>query len=98
MLPVLLVGADRTSVEILNLLNGTWEGRGLMISIDTERLQANTDPNHPFRWEPLVIRNVTGNMVVFAIGKQLFIGLVEDDKLTLTSPALLNSYVFRRNK
>ena len=82
--------------DLLSLLDGTWEGPGLAISIDAERLQARTDPELPFRWEPLTIRNFTGNMVVFRIGEQDFIALVEPGKLTLTSPALTGTHVLLR--
>ena len=38
--------------ELLHHLHGSWHGPDLAIAIDTERLQG-TDPDHPFRWEPL---------------------------------------------
>lgn len=84
--------------NLLRDLGGTWQGPGLSISIDAERLQARTDPEHPFRWEPLTILNITGNMVVFRVGEQDFIALVEPGKLTLTTPALAGTHILSRQE
>jgi hypothetical protein len=82
--------------DLLRDLGGNWQGPGLAISIDAERMQARTDPEHPFRWEPLTILNITGNMVVFRVGEQDFIALVEPGKLTLTTPALAGTHILSR--
>jgi hypothetical protein len=85
--PVLAGGGD-----ILQRLDGTWEGPGLTIRIDSARLQARTDPDRPFSWSALTIENVTGEMVVFKVGEQSFIGLFSGNDLIVTSPQFAGSF------
>ena len=66
------------------------------VFIDFARSQARPDRDKPFQWVPLRIRNVTGNMVVFDLGKQRYIGLVEPSTLTLTSPHFAGHRVLAR--
>ncbi len=72
--------------DILLALHGHWEGDGIRILIDTERMQGNVDPLKPFTRTPLVIRNVTPPWVVFAIGISTFVARIEGETMTITQP------------
>jgi len=72
--------------EILSALHGRWQGDGIRILIDTERMQGNVDPTKPFTRDPLVIRDVTPPWVVFAIGISTFVARVEGETMTITQP------------
>jgi len=88
--------ADASGIEAFHALDGYWRGSGLELTIDPHRAQARLDPRRPFQWEPVNIRNVEGNMVVFTIGPRLFIAYVDGDDLTLTSPGTQQPSVLRR--
>lgn len=100
LLPILLAIVGTTPAlagdPTLRRLDGLWEGPGMMLQIDSARLQARTDPDHPFSWRPLIIQNVSGNMIVFRIGEQSFIGLFAQEQLTVTSPQLAGSFSLTR--
>ena len=65
-------------------LNGRWRGEGIELLIDTDRLQASAEPGRPFTRVPLLIRNVTGPMFFFSIGRETFIARAERETLSLT--------------
>ena len=86
--PAAFAAADIPSAEApqaLDLLHGTWRGDGLSMTIDTNRSQALRDPKRPFDWQPFVIRNVTGNVVVFRIGAVDFFAVVAPEQISVTS-------------
>ena len=89
-------GSSATSAEALNALDGHWQGTGLDIIIDSRRAQARPDRQLPFQWDAFNIRNVEGNLVVFTIGQELFIGQLNGDELALTSPGAQQPSILRR--
>jgi len=72
--------------SVFTQLDGRWVGPGLELFIDISRHQGNTDPRKPFTREPLAVRNITGRMVVFSIGTQSFIALVDGNAMSITRP------------
>lgn len=81
---------------VLRLMNGAWRGDGHYLLLDAERMLANDNPEKPFRRDPLVIRNITGRMVVFQINRNRFIGLFEGENLRLTGDGIRGSASLRR--
>lgn len=77
-------GLARDARAFQRAMNGIWNGNGLALNIDTERLQANVDPEKPFDWRPFRIVDVTGNLIVFDIGRSRFIALVNADASAMT--------------
>lgn len=71
--------------QALERLDGAWRGDGLSIVIDMARSQAGRDPDKPFDRQPFVVRNVTGNVVVFRIGAVDFFAVVALDEMIVTS-------------
>ena len=68
-------------------MDGVWNGGGMALHIDTERLQANLDPDRPFEWKTFRIVDVTGDFAVFDIGANRFIGRLSDDASAMTLTA-----------
>lgn len=92
-LMALLAGTNLTAARAseamsLRFMNGTWQGEGYVVHLDTERLLANLDPAKPFQREALIIRNITDGMVIFSVGERQFIGLFEGDALALSGESL----------
>lgn len=77
-------------------LGGHWRGSGVDLLIDTDRLQANTDPERPFARVPLVIRNVTGRMFFFSIGRDSFIARANGDVLSVTRLGSQGTFTLNR--
>ena len=69
---------------MLKQMNGVWRSADLTIILDTDRMLGSTQPNKPFQRDPLRIRNITGQIVMFEIGSQSFIGLFNGTSLNLT--------------
>jgi len=69
--------------DALRSLDGRWRGPDFEILIDVERLLVNTDPTKPFGREPLLVKNISGSWVTFAVGSQIFFAQVEDGALHL---------------
>lgn len=69
-------GSAADSGVVLRWLAGRWTGPGMTLSIDPERMQANFDPNKPFQWDALRLRDVTGCMVTFNVGARRFVALM----------------------
>lgn len=81
------------STQFLRTMAGKWVGDGMTLVIDADTLQANTDPEKPFEWRSLRILNVTGNVAVFEIGPDRFLGLIDPvDTMTVTRVGLLGQY------
>jgi hypothetical protein len=86
----------QTPLDVIRLLSGQWRGSGVELLIDTERQQGNTNSRKPFERQPLVIKNITGSMVVFNIGKENFIALVKPDTMVVTRPGESSSITLTR--
>lgn len=69
-------GSAADAGVVLRWLAGRWTGPGMTISIDPARMQANFDPNKPFQWDALRLRDVTGCMVTFDVGVRRFVALM----------------------
>lgn len=86
-------GHAMDSTQFLRAAGGKWVGDGLALIVDADTLQANTDPGKPFEWKPLRILNVSGNMAVFDIGSDRFLGLIDPvDTMTLTRVGILGQH------
>ena len=79
-----MMAAPASAAGDLAPLNGRWRGDGIELLIDTDRLQANAEPSRPFTRVPLLIRNVTGLMFFFSIGRETFLARAERETLSLT--------------
>lgn len=77
-------------------LEGHWVGEDLHIRIDQDAVQANDNPEKPFKWSPLIIKNVTGGMVVSQIGPYQYIGLINGQQMTVTVSGSSRSYVLTK--
>jgi|GraSoiStandDraft_4_1057263.scaffolds.fasta_scaffold625983_2 hypothetical protein len=66
-------------------LDGDWRGSDFVLRIDARRAQASIDPTRPFEWKHFVVKEVTSEDIVFAVGAELFEAKLADDVLTLTS-------------
>ncbi|POR42498.1 hypothetical protein [Methylobacterium sp. V23] len=77
-------------------LVGRWVSEGLVLTIDQDAVQANRDPSKPFQWDALHVLDRTEKMIVFDIGKERFIGLLDGDHLTLTQSGVPGSHDLRR--
>ncbi len=82
----------------VTFMNGTWQGDGQQILLDTSRFQANDDASKPFQRDALLIHDITGEMVVFSIGNRQYIGLFKRDKLSLTGGGFPGSIVLHRKR
>lgn len=81
------------STQFLRAMAGRWVGDGLTLLVDADTLQANLDPEKPFEWRSLHILNVSGNLGVFDIGPDRFLGLIDaDGTMTLTKVGVLGQY------
>jgi hypothetical protein len=93
-----VLGATQVAaLDAIPDLAGRWSGPGLDLFIDTTRHQANANPARPFERQSFYIRNVTGPMVVFAIGQDLFVAhMVNANTMTVTRGGQLESYTLTR--
>ncbi|CAN5158862.1 hypothetical protein BH10PSE8_BH10PSE8_17890 [soil metagenome] len=81
---------------VLDLMRGTWRGDGHVFVIDTERMLANSDPERSFQRDPLIIRNISGRMVVFEIDRRRYIGLFDTSELSLTGDGIDGALTLRK--
>ncbi len=83
--------------EAADRLDGEWQGDdGFVLKIDSDRAQASVDPNRPFHWQRFIIREVTEDDVVFAIGNELFQAKVEPESLRLSGSGFRGEKLLRR--
>jgi hypothetical protein len=99
--PVLVVApvaawAASSFIDAAARLDGTWEGDGYVLQVDSQRAQASVDPNRPFQWQRFLVRAVTEDKVKFAIGSELFEAKIGDDGLTLTSTSFRGEHILHR--
>lgn len=84
---------------MLKQINGVWRSQDeLTVVIDTDRMLGSTQADKPFQRDPLRIRNITGQMVMFDIGSRSFIGLFEGDSLSLTGEGLRGNLILSRRR
>jgi len=90
---------SKTELQKLPDLNGVWSGPGLTLRIDMQRHQGNADPSKPFNRQSLLIRNVTGPMVVFAIGPELFVAqMLDQNQMSISRGGRPETYLLTRRK
>lgn len=75
------------------ILEGRWAGPDLTLTIDQGAVMANRDPAKPFDWQAFRIITTTGTMVVFDIGEDRFIGILNGETLTVTRAGRTGSWV-----
>lgn len=94
----LLLGLAPAAAEssMRKFLEGRWVGDGLQIRVDQDAVQANDNPEKPFEWSPLNIRDVTGGMIVFQIGSRQYIGLIDGQQMTVTITGSSSSHVLTK--
>lgn len=93
----LALGPQARSAEpILKQMHGTWRSEKRLVLIDTERMLGNTDDTRPFQRDALNLRNISGQMVVFEIGRKRFIGLFDRNELRLTGDGITDSEILHR--
>lgn len=83
-------------LNMRKFLEGHWVGEDLQIRVDQDAVQANDNPEKPFEWSPLIIKDVTGGMVVFQIGPRQYIGLINGQQMTVTVSGASRSYVLTK--
>lgn len=93
----LLLGPTALSAEpILKQMHGTWRSERQLVLIDTERMLGNLDDARPFQRDALRLRDISGRMVVFEIGRRRFIGFFDRNELRLTGDGIEGSDILRR--
>ena len=93
----LLVGHQAVAAEpILKQMHGIWRSEKQVLLIDTERMLGNTDSGRPFQRDPLSLRNIAGQMIVFDIGGKRFIGIFNRNELRLTGDGIEGSDILHR--
>lgn len=85
-----------TYAEAGRLLDGEWRSEGVVLRVDAERAQATITPARPFEWKRFVIKSVSGNEVIFAIGAELYEATVDGSSLRLTGTTFRGELVFLR--
>ncbi len=93
---IAMPSASLPAEPALTFMQGTWRGDGRFVLLDTERMLGNVEPEKPFQRDTLLLRNISGRMVVFDIGSRRYIGLFERDQLRLTGDGIRGSATLRR--
>ena len=94
---VLLPGPTALAAEpILKQMHGSWRSETQLVLIDTERMLGNLDDARPFQRDALRLRDISGRMVVFEIGKRRFIGFFDRNELRLTGDGIEGSTTLHR--
>jgi hypothetical protein len=83
-------------LDAAEFLNGSWRGDDFVLRVDSHRAQASVDPKRPFEWDRFVIREVTGDEVVFVIGAELFEAKRRDEEIVLTGTSFQGERVLAR--
>ncbi|KQP87240.1 MULTISPECIES: hypothetical protein [unclassified Methylobacterium] len=79
-------------------LEGRWIGDDYTLTIDEDAVQANRNPTRPFEWDALHILNTTENMIVFELGGDRFVGLLEGERMTLSQIGRPGYHVLTRQR
>lgn len=93
---IAITSAALRAEPTLKFMQGTWRGDGSVILLDTERMLGNVEPEKPFQRDALLLRNISGRMVVFDIGSRRYIGLFDSNELRLTGDGINGSATLRR--
>jgi hypothetical protein len=92
-----LIGGTAVAGETpFSVLDGHWHGPRLDLHIDYERMLANAQPDKPFDREPLHIKNRTGSMFVFSIGKRQFFAIIANEEMRLTGDGVEGTEVLSK--
>lgn len=83
-------------VDAAERLDGEWRGDGFVLKVDSHRAQASLDPERPFQWQRFLVREVTDDEVVFAVGAELFEARLDAGMLTLTGTTFRGERVLRQ--
>lgn len=83
-------------VDAAERLDGEWRGDGFVLKIDSHRAQASVDPERPFQWQRFLVREVTEDEVVFAVGAELFEARMDAGTLTLTGTTFRGARILRQ--
>ncbi|WP_204262969.1 hypothetical protein [Methylobacterium sp. BTF04] len=67
-----------------NALEGRWASDDFTLTIDEDAIQANRNPSKPFEWDALHVLNITENMIVFEVGGDRFVGMLDGDRMILS--------------
>jgi hypothetical protein len=85
-------------LEAAEFLDGAWTGDDFVLRVDSHRAQASVDAKRPFEWDRFLIREVTRDEVVFAVGAELFEAKRRDGEIVLTGTSFQGERVLRRQK
>lgn len=96
--PLLMFPEGAVAATWAQVLEGRWTGPDLTLTIDEGAVMANRDPAKPFDWRAFHIITTTGAMVVFDIGDDRFIGILNGDTLTVTKAGRTGSSVLVRDR
>jgi hypothetical protein len=77
-------------------LDGRWQGDGFVLRIDASRAQGSFDANRPFQWQHFIVKEVTEDGVIFAIGNELFEATVDAEALRLSGTSFRGEKLLRR--
>jgi hypothetical protein len=67
----------------------------MYVLIDTERMLASTRSGRPFNREPFQIQNVTWPMLIFDVGPERFVAVVENQTMRLTKVRFPGQFTLR---
>lgn len=82
--------------DAANYLHGIWQGDGYVLRVDAARAQASVDAGRPFQWTRFLVKEVTGQEIVFSVGADIFEARVDDDTIVLTSTGFRGERTLRR--
>lgn len=86
-------GTQARAATWAEALEGRWAGPDMTLTIDQGAVMANRDPAKPFDWRAFRIITTTGAMVIFDIGEDRFIGILNGETLTVTRAGHTGSWV-----
>lgn len=96
----LILGAQSSGAseffDAAKRLDGEWRGGSFVLKVDAGRAQASVDPARPFEWENFLVKEVSGEAIVFAVGAELYEAKLDADTLTLTGTTFRGSRVLMR--
>ncbi len=80
-------------------LDGQWRSAGLVLTIKADAGEATlADAARPVERERFELKKVVGNTVLFTVGDKRLVGLLAEDRLTITIGNDPFSQVLRRSK
>ena len=83
--------------EAAKRLDGQWQGGEFVLRVDSERAQANLDPERPFQWQRFEVEEVTeDDEVIFSVGAEVYEATINAEMLTLSSTGFRGERVLMR--